>query len=123
MRNSFINCLTNAYKQVTIGDPIDPQNLMGPLVNQAAVAAYSAAIKLATDQGGEILFGGKVLSQPGFFVEPTILAQVKNTWDIVQEETFAPILYVMPFSKLNEAIAMQNGVKQGLSSALFTTNF
>jgi aldehyde dehydrogenase (NAD+) len=71
--------------------------------------------------GGEVLYGGNALDRPGNFVEPALVS-ARNDWDIVQDETFAPILYVIPFGTLDDAIAMQNGVRQGLSSAIFTNN-
>jgi aldehyde dehydrogenase (NAD+) len=113
--------LIKAYKQVIIGDPLDPATLMGPLTDEAAVGRYEAAIEAALSEGGEILTGGHRIDRQGNFVEPTII-KVKNEWQIVQSETFAPILYIIPFSDLDDAIAMQNDVVQGLSSAIFTLN-
>jgi len=113
--------LVSAYKKVTIGDPLDEKNLMGPLINEQAVKAFENAVATAKNDGGEVLFGGNVIKQPGFFVEPTIV-KADNSWQIVQDETFAPILYIIPYKTLKEAIAMQNNVCQGLSSAMFTTN-
>ncbi len=115
------DALIKAYKQVSIGDPLDPATLMGPMTDEAAVGRYEAAIASAVADGGEILTGGKRLDRPGSFVEPTII-KVKNEFEIVQNETFAPVLYVIPFSDLDDAIAMQNDVVQGLSSAIFTLN-
>ena len=109
-------------RQVTIGDPLEPDVLMGPLIDGEAVVRYRAALEEVMKAGGEVLYGGRVLSRPGHFVEPTIV-RVENHWDIVQRETFAPILYVMTYRTLDEAIRMQNAVPQGLSSALFTTIF
>jgi aldehyde dehydrogenase (NAD+) len=114
-----ITALVKAYSKITIGDPLDQKNLMGPLIDQKAVDQYIQAINDAKQQGGQILFGGNVFKQPGFFVEPTIIA-AHNDWEIVQRETFAPILYVMKFREITEAIAMQNHACFGLSSALFT---
>jgi len=114
------SALTRAYRQVRIGDPLDPSTLMGPLSDAAAVEKFEAAVAAATAAGGKVLTGGKRIDRPGFFVEPTII-QASNEWDIVQRETFAPILYVIGFHDLDDAIAMQNGVSQGLSSAIFTT--
>ena len=94
---------------------------MGPLVNQAAVESYLDAIEKVKIAGGEILCGGNVISDNGYYVEPTI-ARVENHWDIVQEETFAPILYIMEYEDLSQAIEMHNNVPQGLSSSMFTTN-
>lgn len=111
-----------AYEQITIGDPLDRLNLMGPLIDKQAVEQFNKAIIRIKEAGGRILFGGETVQRPGFFVQPTLVCDVKNNWDIVQEETFAPILYVMPYEILDEAIALQNSVPQGLSSALFTNN-
>jgi aldehyde dehydrogenase (NAD+) len=113
--------LVKAYKQVRIGDPLDPQTLMGPMTDESAVRYYEAAIASAVKEGGKVLTGGKRLDRPGCFVEPTIIL-AKNEWQIVQDETFAPILYVIPFSTLEEAIEIHNDVPQGLSSAIFTLN-
>jgi len=111
--------LVNAYRQVTIGDPMDDGTLMGPLIDQSSIIRYEAALEKVIARGGKILSGGHVLDQPGNFVQPTIV-KAMNDWDIVQDETFAPILYVIPYHTLDEAIAMQNSVRQGLSSAIFT---
>jgi aldehyde dehydrogenase (NAD+) len=115
------DALINAYQQVTIGDPLNPATLMGPLTDESAVAYFEAAIASASSEGGKVLTGGKRLDRPGSFVEPTIIL-ASNEWQIVQDETFAPILYVIPFSDLEDAIAMHNDVPQGLSSAIFTLN-
>jgi aldehyde dehydrogenase (NAD+) len=111
--------LVKAYQQIKIGDPLDPDNHMGPLIDAAAVTQFEAAISTAKEAGGLILTGGKRLAREGFFVEPTIV-RASNDWKIVQTETFAPILYVIPYQTLEEAIAYQNDVPQGLSSALFS---
>ena len=94
---------------------------MGPLIDEAATSDYLNAIKLAIDEGGELLFGGNVLDKDGFYVEPTII-KVKSDFKIIKEETFAPILYVMEYDSLNEAIEIHNNVPQGLSSAIFTNS-
>ncbi|MGY6589020.1 MAG: L-piperidine-6-carboxylate dehydrogenase [Wenzhouxiangella sp.] len=121
MMNEVTDTLVKAYGQVRIGDPLDNSTLMGPLTDEASVERFERAVKLATEAGGEVLCGGKRIERDGFFVEPTII-QAENHWDIVQEETFAPILYVMSYNSLEEAMAMHNDVKQGLSSAIFTTD-
>jgi aldehyde dehydrogenase (NAD+) len=113
--------LVKAYGQVRIGDPMAPQTLMGPLIDADSVERYAAALVAAKEAGGEVLIGGHVLGQVGNYVEPTII-KASNDWQIVQDETFAPILYLIPFKDLGEAIAMHNGVRQGLSSAIFTDN-
>jgi aldehyde dehydrogenase (NAD+) len=113
--------LVTAYEQVRIGDPLDPQTLMGPLIDPAAVLRYEATIERLIARGGRVLTGGHVIRRPGNFVEPTIV-KASNEWDLVQEETFAPILYLIPFHHLDEAFALNNGVRQGLSSAIFTND-
>jgi aldehyde dehydrogenase (NAD+) len=113
--------LVKAYGQVRIGDPLDPSTLMGPLTDEASVQRFESAVADAVAAGGEVLTGGKRIAGNGYFVEPTVIA-ARSDWEIVRSETFAPILYVIPFSDLDEAIGMQNEVAQGLSSAIFTNN-
>ena len=113
--------LVSAYNQVKIGDPLDGDTLMGPLIDEISVTRVVEAVATIRDQGGEILYGGARIDRPGNFVEP-VIAVAQNDWDIVQTETFGPILYLIPYQDLDEAIAMQNGVVQGLSSAIFTDN-
>ena len=119
--DELVSRLVSAYKQVQIGDPLKSGVLMGPLIDQAAVQTYRAALEEIRKEGGEILYGGHVLPGPGYFVEPTIVL-AQNRWPIVQRETFAPILYLMTYKTIDDAIAMQNDVPQGLSSALFTNH-
>ncbi len=114
--------LKNSYAQIKIGDPLDPNHLMGPLIDEAAVLKFKKAIGQIKTAGGTIAFGGEVLKGPGHFVTPTLVIEVKNDWPIVQEETFAPILYVMAYRDLEEVLSWHNAVPQGLSSALFTKN-
>ena len=117
--------LTTAYKQVEgkIGDPTLATTLMGPLNSKEAVQAYLAAVEKAKAAGGKVQTGGAALTgRKGNFVLPTIVTGLKNSDEVVQTETFAPILYVMPFKTLDEAIDLQNSVPQGLSSAIFTQN-
>ncbi len=118
---TVLNRLINAYQQIRIGDPLDEENFMGPLIDQSAVESYHQALESIDSCEGEILFGGRVLDGPGFFVEPT-LVRAENHWEIVQQETFAPILYLMTYQTLQEAMLLHNQVPQGLSSALFTDN-
>lgn len=122
MYKDVIKRLQHAYEQITIGDPLDTNNLMGPLIDGTAVEQFKTAVSRVKAAGGQIVSGGDVLSCPGYFVQPTLVTDIKNHSDIVQEETFAPILYVMPYSNVEEAIALQNAVPQGLSSAFFTKN-
>ncbi|MCY1021375.1 aldehyde dehydrogenase family protein [Pyxidicoccus sp. MSG2] len=114
--------LTAAYRQVEarIGDPLQPGTLMGPLIDPAAVRRFEAAVEKARASGGTVVTGGRALGGPGNFVLPTLITGVRPADDVVQTETFAPILYVMPYRTLEEALAIQNGVPQGLSSAVFT---
>ncbi|MBC7991565.1 MAG: aldehyde dehydrogenase family protein, partial [Luteimonas sp.] len=117
--------LVTAYGQVEkkIGDPTDPANLMGPLNSRDAVQGYLDAIDRAKAAGGTIASGGKALDdRKGNYVLPAIVTGLTNDAEVVQTETFAPILYVMKFKTLDEALALQNSVPQGLSSSIFTTN-
>ena len=111
--------LIHAYQQVRIGDPLADGTLMGPLIDPGSVQRYLAALQAVRAAGGEILYGGNVLQGAGNFVEPTIV-RARNDWPIVQSETFAPILYVIPVTSLAAAIEAQNASAHGLSSALFT---
>jgi aldehyde dehydrogenase (NAD+) len=112
--------LTKAYKQVKIGDPLQEGVLMGPLVDPSIVAEMLEAIAQAKADGGEVIYGGAALPELGpAFVQPTIIKMPAQT-AIVQRETFAPILYLMEYETLDEAVALHNGVPQGLSSAIFT---
>lgn len=115
--------LIAAYKQLSIGDPLHPGNHVGPLIDKDAVASYLSAIKAAKAEGAKEIVAGAVLEGKGYesgcYVKPAIL-EAENHYHIVQEETFAPILYIMSYKTLEEAIALQNGVKQGLSSAIMT---
>ncbi len=117
--------LDSAYAQVAIGNPLDPTTLMGPLIDVSAVEHYTQAIEAARQHGGRVLTGGKRLTgaayASGLYVTPTII-EAENAWSIVQHETFAPILYVMPYHAFEDAIALQNAVPQGLSAAIFTND-
>ncbi len=117
--------LKKAYGQLRIGNPLDPQNHAGPLIDQLAVKNYQQALKEIKSEGGKLAVEGGVLSGPGYtsgcYVKP-VIAEVKNHYKIVQQETFAPILYLIKYETLDEAIEFQNGVKQGLSSAIMTTH-
>jgi len=123
--DAFTQKLVKAYQQLRIGNPLDEKNHVGPLIDQAAVDVYLDAIQKCKEEGGEFLVEGGVLSGAGYesgcYVKPCIAA-VKPDFNIVREETFAPILYVMKYQTLEEAIAIQNGVPQGLSSAIMTLN-
>ncbi len=111
--------LVSAYAQVRIGDPLDPQTLMGPLIDAGAVARFLEVVAAAQAEGGQLLCGGGRLSRAGNFVEPAII-RASQGLSVVQTETFAPILYLMAYDTLEEAIEIQNSVAYGLSSAVFT---
>ncbi|MDE2347914.1 MAG: aldehyde dehydrogenase family protein [Gammaproteobacteria bacterium] len=111
--------LVAAYRQVRIGDPLDKATLMGPLIDAGAVRRYLETVAAAEAQGGRLLCGGRTLAREGHFVEPAII-RATASMPIVQTETFAPILYLLEYDDLDEAIAAQNSVAYGLSSAIFT---
>ena len=121
--NKVIEAIKNAYGQLKIGSPLSAENHVGPLIDQAAVEMYLDSLKAVDAAGGTFHLRGGKLEGPeyasGCYVKPSI-AEVQNDWAIVQHETFAPLLYVMKYSSLEEAIALQNGVPQGLSSAIMT---
>jgi aldehyde dehydrogenase (NAD+) len=118
--------LKDAYAQLRIGNPLDQNSHVGPLIDKQAVEAYLNAIEKAKEQGAQFLVEGGVLQGEGYesgcYVRPCIAEVKDSSLPIVQHETFAPILYIMKYTELDEAIAMQNGVAQGLSSAIMTTN-
>ncbi len=111
--------LVHAYKQIRIGDPLEASTLLGPLIDQNAVKAFGRAIAAAQAAGGELLVGGAILDRPGNYVEPAIIV-ARNEWEIVQHETFGPILYLISVDSVEQAIALQNATAYGLSSSLFT---
>ena len=123
--NKFRDKLVNAYRQLKIGDPLDEKNHVGPLIDKDAVKMYLDAIERCKAEGGKFVVEGGVLKGRGYesgcYVKPCI-AEAKNSFAIVQHETFAPILYLMKYKTMDEAIALQNGVPQGLSSAIMTNN-
>jgi aldehyde dehydrogenase (NAD+) len=121
IKEPLLRSLETAYRQVRIGNPLNPKTLMGPLIDTEAVDSMIATLEELTTLGGHILYGGERLSGPvhpgGLYVTPC-LAEARNEWPVVQRETFAPILYILPYRELEEAIALHNGVSQGLSSAI-----
>jgi aldehyde dehydrogenase (NAD+) len=123
--NKVCEVLKGAYSQLSIGNPLDQHNHVGPLIDTKAVEDYLKAIEKAKAEGGKILVEGGVLTGEGYesgcYVKPCII-EAQNHFDIVQEETFAPILYLIKYSTIEEAIALQNAVPQGLSSSIFTNN-
>ncbi|MEQ9090850.1 MAG: aldehyde dehydrogenase family protein [Balneola sp.] len=119
--DQFKDRLLSIYENVNIGNPLEPDTLVGPMIDQLAVDAMQNALKQVEKEGGKVIFGGEVLDRDGFYVRPAI-AEAKNEFEIVQEETFAPILYLIKYKTIDEAMSYHNGVKQGLSSAMFTLN-
>jgi aldehyde dehydrogenase (NAD+) len=123
--DTFLNMMVKGYKQIKVGDPLVEENHVGPLIDHDAVRAFREAIHEVENAGGNIVYGGGVLRGEGYesgcYVTPCI-AEAKNHFDIVQDETFGPIVYVLKYRSFDEAIAMQNDVRQGLSSAIFTDN-
>ena len=119
------DALVQAYKQITIGDPLDESNHVGPLIDKGAVQQYLDALDAVKVQGGNLLVEGGVLEGEGYesgcYVGPAIV-EATNELAIVQHETFAPILYLMKYDTIEEAVSIQNGVAQGLSSAIMTNN-
>ncbi|MBJ3816889.1 aldehyde dehydrogenase family protein [Shimwellia pseudoproteus] len=122
VRERLVDLLCQAWSQVKVGNPADPQTLVGPLVDAAAVDDFATAIDQACQLGGRVAFGGKRMPGNGYFVEPTLIVDAQNHWPCVQQETFAPLLYVIEYDTLDEAIAMHNGVVQGLASGIHSTS-
>ena len=118
----FTNRLVAAYEKFPIGDALDTSVLVGPLIDQDSVDQFLHAVETAKSQGGEVLVGGTALEREGFFVQPTVI-KATTSMPITKEETFAPILYVFEYDNLVDAIAEQNDVPQGLSSAIFSDSF
>lgn len=119
--DGFVEKLLKGYSTIPAGDPLDEKTLLGPVHNAAAVKEFEDGIAEIQKQGGKILCGGKRMEREGFFVEPTVV-EINHDAPIVAQELFVPILYVMKFKTLEEAISYNNEVSQGLSSSIFTTN-
>jgi aldehyde dehydrogenase (NAD+) len=121
IHDRVLDALIKIYQRIRIGEPWDDAVLMGPLISEAAVSAMMHALGAARRQGGEVVYGGNRIDRPGYFVAPA-LVRATAEMPIAREETFAPILYVLKYSSLDEGIAMQNAVEQGLTSAIFTND-
>jgi aldehyde dehydrogenase (NAD+) len=113
--------LLEIYAKVNIGNPLDDETLVGPMIDQEAIDTMQKSLKKVKKEGGKVIFGGEQMDREGFYVRPAI-AEVEPDFKIVQEETFAPLLYLMKYKDLEEAIQIHNDVSQGLSSAMFTLN-
>lgn len=120
VHDEIVQRLASAYGQLRIGDPLNSNTLYGPLHTDSAIASYLATIERAQQSGGRVVCGGHKLDRPGYFVEPTIITGLAHDSPVVHQETFAPIVYVIPFDQVDEAIAWNNEVEQGLSSSIFT---
>jgi len=121
----FLKKITQVYENVDIGNPLNPDVLVGPLIDQQAVDNFKEAVKKAKKQGGRLITGGDIKNiknlEDGFYVEPTII-EATPEMEIIKEETFAPILYVIKYQTIEEALRIHNNVPQGLSSAIFTND-
>lgn len=120
--NELVELMAHSFEQITIGDPREPGTVVGPLIDGAAVGQYEVALAQAVSLGGKVVYGGQRINRPGHYVQAAIVTDVKPEWECVQHETFAPIVYVMPYDTLEEAIAIHNGVPQGLASGMHSTN-
>lgn len=125
IKDQFVKRLIKTYKQVTIGNPLEDGILMGPVIDKFSIENMMDAVEKVQKAGGKVLYGGNTLIikglENGFYVEPTIM-EAKNDYTVVQEETFAPILYIIEYDNFAEAVEIHNNVPQGLSSAIFTTD-
>ena len=118
----FVDYLARSFSQITLGDPREEAALVGPLIDPKAIDDFAVTIAAAVEAGGKVVYGGKRLERPGYFVEPTIITGCDPDWPCVQEETFAPIVFVMTYQSLDEAIAIHNNVAQGLASGIHSSN-
>ncbi len=125
IKNQFVESLIGAYGRIKIGDPLNEGTLMGPLIDNAAIEAMEKSIKKGIQQGGKLLYGGKRVTidglEGGCYVTPAIM-EAENHFEVVQQETFAPLLFIIPYTSFEQALQMHNDVPQGLSSAIFTNS-
>lgn len=118
----LVSLLKQAFSQIRIGDPSESDTVVGPLVDRAAIDDYEKAIAQAVEAGGKVVYGGKRIDRPGYFVEPALITGVSPHAVCVQHETFAPIVYILEYDDLLEAIEIHNGVAQGLASGIHSSN-
>ena len=119
---AFTEKLVKCFEQIKVGDPREAGTLVGPLIDKAAVGHFEEAVAQAEELGAKVVFGGKRIERAGWFVEPTIIANAKNEWTCLQHETFAPIVYIVEYDDFDDALAMHNGVVQGLASGIHSTH-
>ena len=119
---AFTEKLVRCFAQIKVGDPREAGALVGPLIDKAAVGHFEEAIAQARSLGAKVAFGGNRMNRPGWFVEPTIITGARNEWPCLQHETFAPIVYVVEYDSFDDALAMHNGVAQGLASGIHSTH-
>lgn len=122
VERELVELLKRSFAQIQVGDPREAGVVVGPLVDKAAVGHFESAVRDAVALGGQVVFGGRRIERAGQYVEPTLITQVRPEWPCVQHETFAPIVYVVPYDTIEEAIAIHNGVPQGLASGIHSTN-
>jgi len=120
--NELVELLKKSFAQIKVGDPREADTVVGPLIDAAAVTQFEQAIQSAKALGGHVVCGGQRMARAGYYVQPTIIDKVQPHWPCVQHETFAPIVYVMPYDDLDEAIAIHNNVAQGLASGMHSSN-
>jgi aldehyde dehydrogenase (NAD+) len=118
----LVELLKLSFTQIKIGDPRDEDTVVGPLVDRAAVGHFQEVIQQAIELGGKVEYGGRVIDRPGYYVEPTLISNIKPQWPCAQRETFAPIVYVIVYDTLEDAIRIHNDVAQGLASGIHSTN-
>ncbi|WP_397474512.1 aldehyde dehydrogenase family protein [Pusillimonas sp.] len=122
VHDDLVELLKKSFAQIKIGDPRDEDSVVGPLIDAAALNDYENTIKKALEQGAKLVYGGKRIDRPGYYVEGAILTGVDPSWECAQNETFAPIVSVIPFDTLEEAMEIHNNVSQGLASGIHSTN-
>lgn len=120
--DELVELMKKAFDQIAVGDPRDPDTVVGPLIDRAAVEDYTRVLAAAQDAGAKVVYGGSVIDRPGLYVEPAIVTGVQSHFEIAQEETFVPIVSVLTYDTLDEAIEIHNGVAQGLASGIHSTN-
>src|SRR5690606_27082291 len=122
IHDELVELLKKCFSQIKIGDPREPDTIVGPLIDAAALDHYDNTIKKAIEQGAKLVYGGKRIDRPGYYVEGAILTNVDPSWECAQEETFEPIVSVIPYDTLEEALDIHTNVSQGLTTRIHSTN-